>query len=136
MPAEVWQMLKSESESITGKEVKFPNNWESDADLFYLKSIWVDGLPEVDYPIEITLTVDGTVGVVSNAVAYSFLYFGGLQELPNPWVMAEDYAFIDIRGTTAVLRISLFGERRTGKNNPDLALVAFGKAIYDTAPTS
>jgi hypothetical protein len=131
MAREVWQQVVTGGEGVFHTEIEFPNDWDASSDLFYLESIWIDG---VSGSITVVLASAPISDIANNSVAYSFDYYGGMQDLPNPWVMALGYSYIGVDAADDV-RVSFFGNRKTSKANEDLALVAFGKAVYELAPT-
>lgn len=135
MAKEVWVLEKPAAEGGSPIAIKFPNDWNESEDLFYLSGIWVDGLNSTDTPLEVVLSTNGSTDVEDSAVGYDFLYYGGFQELPNPLVLAKDYAFLAAIGSTGFLRFTLFGDRKSSKTNPNLALVTFNTAVYEIAPS-
>lgn len=131
MSREVWQQTFTVGESGGGFAVDFPNDWDSGADLFYLDKIWIDG---VSTSVEVSLGAISGDDITNAGIAYKVVSYGGEQSFPNPWVMAKEYSFIYF-SSPCVVRVSFFGNRRSGSSNPDIALVSFNKAIYEMAPT-
>lgn len=131
MPAEVWRqkILSGESQSVP---VRFPDDWNAAEDLFYLEAIWIDGNGGSAF---VVLSEEQNPDILDDSVGYWFDYYGGKQDFPNALVLAKGYAFIGVSGYGDGCVVSFFGNRKTSKANPDLALVTFGKAIFDVAPT-
>jgi len=129
--AEVWRVRIPAGEAGS-VPIPFPSDWNQSEDLFYLDSIWIDG--DVTSG-KVILSSAVNPNILDDSVGYWFDYFGGLQTFPNALVLAESYSFIAVFGYDSGAVVSLFGNRKSSRANPDVALVAFGTAIFETSPT-